>query len=229
MLAGFVLLGVLSTLAWKRKGDRVRELERLAAANGFFFSPVDLWASTRVPFNAFRLGNRTFVENVCLGQGADGAALRVFDLTSWEEKQTDEGTERSHHRNLTCCLTETDGSFPHLVLQPETLATRVLGKLGMPDLDFESEEFNRRFVVSSEDERFARLFVDPRIMDLLLSTDGQFQFEVCGRWVLVAAPRLPAKLTLSLAPLSDAFRERIPPVVFEYYPALIPGTEAESA
>lgn len=226
LLAGFMLFGVLSILAVKRKGDRGRELAATALANGFFFSEEDIWSCTRVPFRTFRLGNEGFVENVCLGQAPDGAPVRVFDYTCWEEKQTDEGTQRSRYHHLTCCLTETDGSFPHLVLQPETLATRFLGRLGMPDLDFESEEFNRRFVVNSEDERFARLFVDPRMMELLLSTDGQLQFEVRGRWVLVAAPRLPAKLCLSLVNLSTSFRERIAPVVWEYYPQLVPGTEA---
>jgi Protein of unknown function (DUF3137) len=225
MLAGFLLFGVCSILALKHRGDRGLELARLAEANGFFFSEVDQWACTRVPFQTFRLGNEGFVENVCLGQAPDDAPVRVFDYTCWEETQTDQGTQRTRYHHLTCCLTETHGSLPHLVLQPETLATRFLGKIGMPDLDFESEEFNRRFVVTSEDERFARLFVDPRMMELLLSTDGQFQFEVMGRWVLVAAPQLPAKLCLSLVNLSTAFRECIAPVVWEYYPQLVPGTE----
>ena len=103
---------------------------------------------------------------------------------------------------MTCCLTETDHAFPHLVVQPDTVATRLLEKVGMPSIDLESEAFNRRFMVTSEDERFARMFLDPQMMELLLSTDGQFQFEVRGRWVLVAAPQLPAELCLSLVGLS---------------------------
>ncbi len=220
MLVGFVGFGVLSTLAFRRKADRDRDLRRLAAANGFSFTETDHFSSDRVPFQIFRLGDRTLVENVLLGQARDGAPVRVFDFTSWVEKDTDEGVQRSSYRHLTCCLTETDHSFPHLVVQPETLATRLLEKVGMPTVDLESEAFNRRFVVTAEDERFARMFLDPQMMDLLLATDGQFQFEVRGRWVLVAAPQLPAKLALSLVGLSTRFRELVPSVVRELHPDL---------
>jgi hypothetical protein len=220
MLIGFVVFGALSTLAFKRKAERDSDLRRLAAANGFTFTATDHFSSTRVPFQIFRLGNRSLVENVLLGQARDGAAVRVFDLTSWDEKETENGVQRSGYRHMTCCLTETDHSFPHLVVQPETLATRLLEKVGMPTIDLESEAFNRRFVVTSEDERFARMFLEPQVMELLLATDGQFQFEVRGRWVLVAAPQLPAKLALSLVGLATRFRELVPAVVREFHPDL---------
>jgi hypothetical protein len=220
MLVGFVAFGALSTLAYKRKADRDSDLRRLAAANGFTFTETDHFSSTRVPFQIFRLGDRSLVENVLLGQARDGAPVRVFDITSWDEKETESGVQRSGYRHMTCCLTETDHSFPHLVVQPETLATRLLEKVGMPTIDLESEAFNRRFVVTSEDERFARMFLDPQVMELLLATDGQFQFEVRGRWVLVAAPQLPAKLVLSLVGLATRFRELVPAVVREFHPDL---------
>jgi hypothetical protein len=220
MLVGFVAFGVVTTVAFKRKADRNLELRRLAAANGFAYTEDDYFSSTRVPFQIFRLGDRSMVENMIIGQSSDGAPVRLFDLTTWDEKQTEDGTQESNHRYLTCCLTETDHSFPHLVVQPDTIATRLLEKVGMPSIDLESEAFNRRFLVTSEDERFARMFLDPQMMELLLSTDGQFQFEVRGRWVLVAAPQLPAKLCLSLVGLSTRFRELIPPVVREFHPDL---------
>ncbi len=220
MCAAFVAFGAMSTIALKRKAGRNRELQRLAAANGFAYVEDDWFSSTRVPFQIFRLGNRTMVENMLVGRAPDGAPVRVFDLTIWEEKQTEEGTQESRYRYLTCCLTETDHSFPHLVVQPDTMATRLLEKIGMPSIDLESEAFNRRFMVSSEDERFARMFLDPQMMELLLATEGEFQFEVKGRWVLIAGPQLPAKLCLSLVGLSTRFRQLVPDVVREFHPDL---------
>lgn len=230
MLVGFTAFAVVSTVAFKRKTDRDRDLERVAAANGFTFSEADHFASTRVPFQLFRLGNRSTVENVLLGQAPDGAPVRVFDLTSWEEREpreVGEAPQRGNYRRLTCCLTETESSFPHLVVQPETMVTRVLQKVGLPTIDLESEAFNRRFLVSCEDERFARLFLDPQVMDLLLATGGQFQFEVRGRWVLVGGSQLPAKLCLGLVGLSTRFRQLIPPVVREFHPDLPDVVEPE--
>ena len=220
MLVGFVVFGVLSTLAFKRKAERDGDLRRLAAANGFTFTETDPFASTSVPFQIFRLGDCSLVENMLFGQARDGAPVRVFDFTSWNETETKSGVKRIGYRHMTCCLTETDHAFPHLVVQPETLATRLLEKVGMPTIDLESEAFNRRFVVTAEDERFARIFLDPQMMELLLATDGQFQFEVLGKWVLVAAPQLPAKLALSLVGLSARFRELVPAVVREFHPDL---------
>jgi Protein of unknown function (DUF3137) len=220
MCAAFVAFGAMSTIALKRKAGRNRELQRLAAANGFAYVEDDWFSSTRVPFQIFRLGNRTMAENMLVGRAPDGAPVRVFDLTIWEEKQTEEGTQESRYRYLTCCLTETDHSFPHLVVQPDTMATRLLEKIGMPSIDLESEAFNRRFMVSSEDERFARMFLDPQMMELLLATEGEFQFEVKGRWVLIAGPQLPAKLCLSLVGLSTRFRQLVPDVVREFHPDL---------
>jgi hypothetical protein len=119
-------------------------------------------------------------------------------------------------------VVETNASFPHLVVQPDTFATRLLEKVGMPSIDLESEAFNRRFMVTCEDERFARMFLDPQMMELMLDTEGTFQFEVRGGAFLIAGPRLPAKLCFSLAGLSARFREVVPPVVREYHPDLPP-------
>lgn len=222
MCAAFVAVGVVSTVALRRKATRNLALERLAAENGFTYVEDDLFLSTRLPFQTFRLGNRSMVENTLLGETRDGCPVRIFDLALWDEKQTQNGTSESRHRFLTCCLVETNHSFPHLVVQPDTLATKLLEKVGMPSIDLESEAFNRRFMVTCEDERFARMFLDPQMMELLLSTDGRFQFEVRGGGILIAGPQLPAKLCFSLVGLAAHFREVIPPVVFEYHPDLPP-------
>jgi hypothetical protein len=222
MCAGFVAFGVMSTIALKRKAGRNQALARLAAANGFVYVDTDLFLSTRVPFKIFRNGNRNQVENTMVGQTPDGLPVRLFDLTTWDEKQTKDGTQESRYRYMTCCLTETNHSFPHLVVQPDTIATRLLEKVGMPTIEYESEAFNRRFMVTCEDERFAKMFIDPQMMELLLATEGEFQFEVRGGWMLVAGPLLPAKLCFSLVGLSTRFRQLVPPVIAEYHPDLPP-------
>lgn len=222
MCAGFVLFGALSTLAFRRKARRNLALEQLAAQHGFTYVEDDLFLSTRTPFKVFRLGNRTQVENTMLGQTRDGFPIRIFDLAVWEEEQTQNGTREFGHRYLTCCVVETNHSFPHLVVQPDTIATKLLTKVGMPSIELESEAFNRQFLVSCEDQRFAQMFLDPQMMELLLSTDGRFQFEVRGGSFLVAGPHLPAELCFSLVGLSTRFRELVPPVVLEHHPDLPP-------
>jgi hypothetical protein len=57
---------------------------------------------------------------------------------------------------------------PDLTIQREHVGHKLLGAIGFEDIDFESEEFSRRFHVKSPDKRFAYAVVDPRMMAFLL-------------------------------------------------------------
>lgn len=57
---------------------------------------------------------------------------------------------------------------PELVIRREGLFDKIAGALGFDDIDFESEEFSRRFHVKSSDRRFAYDVIHPRMMEFLL-------------------------------------------------------------
>ena len=61
--------------------------------------------------------------------------------------------------------------------------------MGLRDIDFESEAFNRAWNVKAEDREFAFKLVDARMMHYLMSTEG-FGYEVVGPWLLVYTKRL---------------------------------------
>jgi len=62
-------------------------------------------------------------------------------------------------------------AVPDLAIRYEHLGDKILGAIGFDDIDFESEEFSRRFFVKSPDKRFAYAVVHPQMMEFLL--DGQ--------------------------------------------------------
>jgi hypothetical protein len=62
-------------------------------------------------------------------------------------------------------------AVPDLAIRHEHLGDKILGAIGFDDIDFESEEFSRRFFVKSPDKRFAYAVVHPQMMEFLL--DGQ--------------------------------------------------------
>jgi hypothetical protein len=94
--------------------------------------------------------------------------------------------------------------------------------LALHDVEFESEEFNRRFNVRGSDRRFANDLVDARMIQWLLTVDGAFEFEVAGRWILCfSKKRRPTELIPLLGTL-QRFRDRVPRVVFELYGEAIP-------
>lgn len=61
---------------------------------------------------------------------------------------------------------------PDLVIRREGLWDKIKGFMGFDDIDFESEEFSRKFFVKSPDKRFAYAVVHPRMMEFLLASPG---------------------------------------------------------
>jgi len=235
MLIAFMGLGLASIAAWKHTADRGRRLERLARANGFSFSHDDPAGLTALPFDLFQQGDGSSVHNVLTGQAPDGTPARVFDFTYFIESRErdsdffrdedglrlDSRSSRRYFR-FSCCVTELPVAWPHLIVQPERWGRRLLNKLGQRDIDVESEAFNRNYAVTCDDRRFAELLFDPRLVDLVLGTDRKFRFEIRGRWLMAATERVPADLALPMVRLNAEFRHRVPALVLEEYPEIVP-------
>jgi hypothetical protein len=54
----------------------------------------------------------------------------------------------------------------------------------MDDINFESEEFNRKYFIRSKDRKFAYDIINPKMIDYLLDRDGIYM-ELGGNIVLV--------------------------------------------
>jgi hypothetical protein len=102
-----------------------------------------------------------------------------------------------------------------LSVVPEGLAARLRSTFALPDVELESEEFNRRFEVRSSDRRFAGALLDARMMRWLLDEPAGPGFEVVDARLMVFRPRATTSLddVARALELSDAFAERIPRVV----------------
>ena len=59
---------------------------------------------------------------------------------------------------------------PGLMIRREGFFDKIAGALGFDDIDFESEEFSRRFLVKSPNKKFAYDVCHPRMMEFLLKT-----------------------------------------------------------
>jgi hypothetical protein len=235
LLIVFVGLGLASIAAWKHTADRGRKLDRLAQANGFTFSHDDLAGLTTLPFDLFQEGDGRSAHNVMTGHDPDGSPARVFDFTYFIETEDRVGEllrsedalyvepkrSRRYYR-YSCCVTEMPVAWPHLIVEPERWGRRLLNKLGLPDIDVESEAFNRNYAVTCEDRRFAELLFDPRLVDLILGTDKKFRFEIRGSRLMAATERVPANLALPMVRLNTEFRRRVPALVLDEYPEIAP-------
>lgn len=207
--------------AWRvrRSASRQRRLMLLCQRAGLDFGAVDLFGDTAwLPFPMFgRLRHGT--ENV-VWERARGTEIRAFDY--WYEDPA-EDRPAVPKRRLTCAMVPLVGSVPRLRIEPRDLDDDVRAVLGLPEVRLELEAFNRRFAVTSEDERFAIAFLEQRMMEALLALPDGVAVDVNENVVLLSAPELPAEQVLRLFDAAVAIHERIP----RSLPSLFPPRPAE--
>jgi hypothetical protein len=201
----------LQTLATTRRRRRMSEV---ASRHGLAFSAKDPFRMTdTMPLAFFDIGHARKVTNVMYGRTAEGHDRRAFDY----EYTTGSGKNR-HVYNFSCGVISTGAAWPQLTLGPEGFFDRVLDVIGGADIQFESEEFNRAWEVRSPDPRFASAMIDPEMMRFLLERAEGARVEVRGPWILFSGERLNPELLPQVIASAEAFRERIPPVVWSLYP-----------
>jgi hypothetical protein len=110
-------------------------------------------------------------------------------------------------------------SWPDISITREGVVDKVLNTVGGGDIDFESEEFNRTFAVRCSDRRFAQTLVDPQMLEFLVATKGELNFELAGRWLLVWSSPIAPRLLPGLLKMAEEFVAHIPRVAWELYPS----------
>lgn len=190
------------------KQQRIAAWRLAASTLGMQYAPQDPFGLDALDFTLFGKGDGRGCENVVWGSYHDRDA-KVFDYWYYEVSTDPKGnTTRSYHR-FTCALMPTALRAPRTTLARETVLTRLADAVGMHDIDFESEEFNRAYQIKSDDRKFASYLVDARMMEWLLTIKG-IQFEAVGDAVLVATGKLsPTRIEMPLE-VARAFCEQIP-------------------
>ena len=84
----------------------------------------------------------------------------------------------------------------------ENFLTRLGDHLGLHDVELEYDDFNRRFRVKCDDQKFAFSLLDGKMMQWLLGADTFDSVEVDGPWVLLAGPKLDPARWLDLGDLA---------------------------
>jgi hypothetical protein len=199
---------------WRRGADRDRRLMLLCQQAGLDFTPLDLSPDTAwLPFPMFGRP-RHGTANVVWDRRR-GPEIRVFDY--WYEDPTDERAVPPKRR-FTCALVPLPASVPRLRVAPRDLADDTMTALGGKEVRFELERFNRRFVVESEDERFAFSFLEQRMMEAFLALPEGVTAEVNEDVLLLFAPLLPAERVLLLFDAAVAIHRRIPRSLGSLFP-----------
>ena len=215
-----VLAGLL--VGWwrfRRRASRQRKLMLLCQWAGLDFAPIDLLGETAwLPFPMFgRQPNGT--ENV-VWERQRGPEIRAFDY--WYEEPADDRAI-TPKRRLTCAVVPLGASSRRLRVAPRDLDDELREALGFREIELELEEFNRRFTVECQDERFAIAFLEQRMMEALLALPDGVTVDVNEDVVLLSAPELPAAQVLRLYDAAVSIHRRIP----RSLPSLFPPRPTE--
>jgi hypothetical protein len=219
VMVGALLFGLAMFWGAHHRNQRLKAMVPTAQAHGLKYSAGDLYGSTQVAFPLFLAGDGRLVEHVMARTGANGLDIRVFDYAYYDEYKDENGKVHKRWSYFNCAMARHNGLWPVVHISRERVLDKIGQKLGLPDIDLESEEFNRLFRVQCADRRFATALLHPLMMEFLMSTDGRLTFETKGRWLLVIAPRLdtPAEM-VGLLGVADEFLRRIPGIVWDLYP-----------
>lgn len=172
-LLGAVILVIVALVAAYRAAERRRqELAALAAQLGLRFTAADRRGFDEAfRHSVFSTGRSRRAYNIVDGRlEVAGAA---FDVTMGDYRYTvQQGKHSTTYRFSFLIMRPPWPGVPDLEIRPEHLGDKIMGAIGFDDIDFESEEFSRKFMVQSRDKRFAYAVVHPRMMEYLLEVPG---------------------------------------------------------
>ena len=224
MAFGFFAVVVLALCAaiayfgYAQRQARVRAAAALAQRIGFSFSRADDSGIRDMPFTLFRRGQGRKAELVLAGTHTN-LPLKLFDY----EYYVQGNRSRDYHR-FTCGLLTIPAACPPLRISRENVLTRIGDHLTHHDVKLEYDDFNNRFNINCEDQKFAFALLDGQMMEWLLAADGadplaRFDhIEIVGLWVLIAHLRIPPASWLNLGTWLDNFHSHIPPIVYSTFP-----------
>lgn len=217
----FVLVVYVAVRHFQETRKRREDLALWALQHGLDYSQQDPHNLDDLDFHLFTLGDGRGCDNVLTGTWQD-MPVRLADYWYYDEDTDSNGRSSRTYQRFSIALLEIDARLPHVRIGHETALSRFGDKLGFRDIEFESEQFNRRFRVHAKDREFAYKLLDARMMTWLLTTAGKHCYEVHGSSVLVHTKRLPPAALTTLLHAGKGFIGQVPRLVWADY-----GTDKE--
>jgi len=217
VVGALIAFAAIAYFQYKARQARISAVAALGKRIGFSFSVDDVEGIVSMPFDLFGKGDGRAVELVLSGTH-NALPLKLFDYWYYDETTDGRGNRsRSYHR-FTCGLLTIPAACPRLRLGHEGFFSRLGEHVGVHDVQFESDAFNKQFRVKCEDQKFAFCLVDGRMMEWLEGADAFEQVEIDGPWVLLAVSKLDPQQWLDLGTWLDEFHNHIPQVLYSEYP-----------
>ncbi len=167
------ILAIVSAVHDARQTSRVKALELKVRRLGLRFNPKqDKYTAKQFHF-LDNLENRSGgSERYSLNKVSGdfrGHPVTLFDY-HWlsDDKVWWWAPSWRRHKYISFIVVDLSKPFPELTLAREGFFSRIAQAVGFDDIDFESAEFSRRYLVRSKDKKFAYDFCNAQMIDYLL-------------------------------------------------------------
>lgn len=181
-LALFAAIVYLSYLAKKKRQEAFRALARRLGCRYFVDDPFRLSARYEPHFPTLTEGSDRYAFNVVEG-ALDGRRMHLFDHHHETHSTDSKGHRTTHHHYRTFVCLEHDADLGRMEVRPEHLLDKVGAFFGFDDVDFESEEFSRKYHVKAEERKLAYDIFHPQMIEYYLGL-GDFKVTTSGNLAL---------------------------------------------
>ncbi|MGH3621231.1 MAG: hypothetical protein ACRDQ5_05490 [Sciscionella sp.] len=163
-----IVIGVGMTYVKHRQNKKkIAELTRLTQQRGWTYTERDDSLADRFVGEPFGKGFDRQAWHILRGNHR-GREVLAFEYVYHEHRGGGDKRHTVTYRNLVASL-RTPAPRPTLELSRKGFGRRLLGIVGVRDLRLESEEFNKAFLIRTENDRFAYDVLHPRMMEWMLS------------------------------------------------------------
>jgi hypothetical protein len=137
-------------------------------------------------FGCFKRGHSRRMMNTMRGELELFAQRCPCVAGDYEYKVTSSNGKTTSTRvyRFSYALVRIPWGVPGLLLRREHLLDKLAGAIGFEDIDFESEEFSRRFHVKCAQKKFAYDVIHPRAMEFLIGANAP-PLEFSGAWCCI--------------------------------------------
>lgn len=213
IVAFLVLFGVvayLGHLAKKKREEAFRALARRLGCRFYPTDPLGLAGRYEAHFPTLRQGSKRYAYNVVDGN-LDGRPMHLFDHHHETYSTDSKGRRTTHHHYRTFVCLEHDADLGRLEVRPENFLDRVGGFFGFDDIDFESEQFSRKYHVKAEDRKLAYDVFHPKMIEFFLPL-GDFKVTTSRNLALFrrGSSRMSIEEIERTLLEADGFLDRLP-------------------
>jgi len=186
VISGFVVLSIILVILnlWLEERRR-RALAEFARVRGLTFQKQ---RSTKIGsqfpwISELHRGENRYAYNILTGEWESHPVL-AFDYHYQITTRTKSGTQTTHY-NFTVVTMDVGFPVSDLLIRREGLFDKFVQLLGFEDIDFESAEFSRKFLVKSKDRKWAYDIIHVRLMEFLLETNPMFVIQMGGTSIAI--------------------------------------------